>query len=61
MKFHEIKSLDKNELSKRVLEARKALVDLKLKNSMGRLENPIQIRAKRREISKLLTASSIKG
>ena len=61
MKFEEIKSLDKKELSKKVLEARKALVDLKLKNSMGRLENPSQIRVKRREISKLLTAAAQKG
>jgi len=61
MKFREIKSLNKSELTKKVLESRKGLVDLKLKNSMGRLENPAQIRLKRREIAKLLTAAALKG
>jgi large subunit ribosomal protein L29 len=61
MKFSEIKSLEKKELLKKVSEARKVLVDLKLKNSMGRLENPAQIRLKRREIARLLTAVAQKG
>jgi len=61
MKFSEIRSLEKKELLKKVAEAKKLLVDLKLKNSMGRLENPAQIRLKRREIAKLLTAVAQKG
>jgi ribosomal protein L29 len=61
MKFEDIKSSNKSELVKKVIAARKELVDLKLKNSMGRLENPAQIRLKRREIAKLLTAVAMKG
>lgn len=60
MKFNDIKGLDVKELRKKVLESRKQLLDLKLKNSMGRLEDPSQIKVARRGISKLLTAISQK-
>lgn len=58
MEFKDIKSLDKKELQKKVSEAKRSLIDLKLKNSMGRLENPILIRKARRQVAKLLTAVS---
>jgi ribosomal protein L29 len=59
MKFLEMKSLDKKELLRKTIEARKELVNLKLKNSMGRLGNSSQVRSKRREIAKLLTAAAL--
>lgn len=59
MDFKDIKSLDKNDLMQKITQSKRDLIDLKLKNSMGRLENPILIRKARRQIAKLLTAASM--
>lgn len=58
MEYKDIKNLNPKELKEKVSETKNKLIDLKLKNSMGRLENPILIRKVRRQIAKLLTATS---
>ena len=61
MKFSDVKDLSKSELFKKLSDTKKALMDAKLKNSMGRLENPALIRVFRRDIAKLLTVIHHKG
>ena len=61
MKYKEIKDIAKPELQKMLGEERKQLLELKLNNVLGRLENPIKIRLKRKSIARILTALAEKG
>lgn len=56
MKFNEIKDLTVPELKKKRAALSKELFDAKLKNSIGQLANPIEIRNLRRDIAKINTA-----
>ncbi|MCX7675303.1 MAG: 50S ribosomal protein L29 [Bdellovibrionaceae bacterium] len=56
MKFSEIKNLKKSDLVERLRQERSQLVELSMKNTLGRLENSASIRQKRRDIARLLTA-----
>jgi len=56
MKFAEIKDLSKEELNKRVQTVKTELFEMKMKQTMGQLANPLEIRFKRRDIAKLKTA-----
>lgn len=56
MKFTEIKDLTVPELKKKRAALSKELFDAKLKNSIGQLANPIEIRNLRRDIAKINTA-----
>lgn len=56
MKFEEIKGLSPVELGKKEVELRKELFQATMKNSLGQLGSPIQIRALRRNVARILTA-----
>lgn len=56
MKFNEIKDLTVPELKKKRAALSKELFDAKVKNSIGQLANPIEIRNLRRDIAKINTA-----
>lgn len=56
MKFNEIKDLTVPELKKKRMSLSKELFDAKVKNSIGQLSNPIEIRNLRRDIAKINTA-----
>ena len=60
MKFEEVKGLSLEELTKKQKEVQMELFQAKMKNSLGQLGSPIQIRALRRNIARLLTAQSQK-
>ena len=60
IKFKEIKDLSKEELSKRVKATQTELFEMKMKQTMGQLASPIEIRFKRRDIAKLKTAITSK-
>jgi large subunit ribosomal protein L29 len=60
MKFEELKGLSPEELTKKQKELQRDLFQAKMKNSLGQLASPIQIRALRRNIAQLLTAQSQK-
>lgn len=60
MKFKQIKDLTVNELNKKLRELREESFGLKMKNSLGQVNNPLEIRAKRREIARVMTAISQK-
>tara|TARA_B100000925_G_scaffold101460_1_gene74461 strand:+ start:1288 stop:1488 length:201 start_codon:yes stop_codon:yes gene_type:complete len=60
MKATEIEKLSLEELSDKLAESKKKLLDLKMSHAVSPLENPLQIRIVRRIISRLLTAITVK-
>ncbi len=60
MKFNQVKDLTVNELSKKLRELKDESFSLKMKNSLGQVNNPLEIRTKRREIARIMTAISQK-
>lgn len=56
MKFTEMKDLSVPELKKKRTALSKELFDAKIKNSIGQLANPLEIRKLRRDIAKINTA-----
>ena len=61
MKFKELKSMSKAELTKKALEVKKSLFETKMKNTLGQLSNPLEIRATRRSMARVLTALNQKS
>jgi len=55
MKNSEIKELTTNELIERVDAERSALTRMKMNHAVSPMENPMQIRATRRNIAKMMT------
>lgn len=60
MTFAEIKDLTSDELRKRYNQIREDLFEARMKHSMGQLGNPIEVRQKRRDVARLLTAINMK-
>lgn len=56
MKFNEIKDLSVTELIKKRTTLSEELFQARIKNSIGQLANPIEIRDLRRSIAKINTA-----
>jgi len=56
MEYKEIKDLSAAELAKKHKTARADLFQLKMKNSLGQLANPIEIRDARRAVARVQTA-----
>ena len=61
MKYSDIENKNLNELIKQKNELTAQLHEMKLKNGLGQLTNPIQIRFVRKNIAKLNTAIVKKG
>jgi len=55
MKVAEIRELTVEELLKKIKNTDRDLADLKFKHSLNQLENPISIRALRKEIARMIT------
>jgi len=60
MDFAEIKDLTVEELRKRQSTIRTELTEMKLKHSMGQVANPLEIRARRRDVARVKTALALK-
>ena len=60
MKYEEIKELTATELRKRTVQLREELFQSRMKHSIGQLGNPLEIRAKRRDLARLRTALQAK-
>ncbi len=58
MKYTEIQELSAKELVKKCKAATSELFTLKMKNSLGQLANPMEIRKLRREVAQFKTAIS---
>jgi len=55
MKQSEIKELSTAELQEKLGETKKSYADLKLAHAVSPLENPVQLRAVRRTVSRIAT------
>ena len=55
MKTEEIRALSPQELDDRVAELQEELFRLRIQNETGQLENPLRIRAARRELARCKT------
>jgi large subunit ribosomal protein L29 len=56
MKFAEIKDQTVNELNKKIKTIKGELFELRMKNSLGQVNNPLKIRGLRRDVARVLTA-----
>lgn len=56
MKFNEIKDLTVVELNKKIKGIREELFELKMKNTLGQVSNPLKIRDLKRNVARILTA-----
>lgn len=61
MKYADVSGLAANEIQKRVTGLQTEVFEAKMKNSLGQLANPMEIRAKRRDIARLKTAAAAKA
>lgn len=60
MKVKEMRELSKEELSGRIDETRKNLVEMRFQLAMRKLENPAKLRTTRRQLAQLLTIQTEK-
>jgi large subunit ribosomal protein L29 len=60
MKTSEIEKLSLEDLKDKLQEQQKQLKDLKMNHAVSPLENPLQIKAFRRTVARLLTAITSK-
>ena len=55
VKAQSMKEMTLDEITQRVSELREELFNLRFRNSMRQLDNPLKIRESRREMARLLT------
>ena len=55
VKAHAMKEMTLDEIHQRVTDLREELFNLRFRNSMRQLDNPLKIRESRREMARLLT------
>ncbi len=60
MNYEEIVGLTANELKKKKTDLRQQMFETRMKNALGQLANPMQIRVLRRDIARLNTALTSK-
>ncbi len=60
MKLADLRALNLDELRQKELDLRKELFNLRFRVVTGELENPMSIRAARKDIAKVLTISTEK-
>jgi large subunit ribosomal protein L29 len=56
MKFKEIKDLSVDELNKKLKGLREEYFEMRMKNTLGQVGNPLQIRDARRNIARVKTS-----
>ena len=56
MENKELKNLSLEQLNKKAHETRKSLFELRMKNTVGQLNNPIEIRDTRKTVARIMTA-----
>ena len=60
MKFTEVQELTSSELRKRVVQLREELFEARMKHTLGQLGSPLDIRHKRKDLARLMTALQTK-
>jgi large subunit ribosomal protein L29 len=61
MQYEDISGLSHKELVKKSKELRSQMFELRMKNSLGQLTNPMSIRDARRDVARLKTAMTAKA
>ncbi len=61
MKSSELRALSVDELKQKEADLRKELFNLRFRLATGEVENPMRIRATRKDIARVLTAMTEKG
>ncbi len=61
MKSSELRALSADELKQKETDLRKELFNLRFRLTTGEVENPMRIRATRKDIARVLTVMSEKG
>lgn len=61
MTSKEIKDLSQDQLKEQIAQERERLLRLKFAHAISPIENPLRIRASRKEIAKLMTELSAKS
>ena len=61
MTSKEIKDLSQDQLKEQIAQERERLLRLKFAHAISPIENPLRIRASRKEIARLLTGLSAKS
>ena len=59
MKYTEFKDLSAGELKKKKASITADLFEMKMKNSLGQLSNPVQIRFLRKDLARVNTAMTV--
>lgn len=60
MKYVDVKDLTVEELRKRLANQRQELFETKMKASLGQVNNPLEIRSRRRDVARIMTALNSK-
>ena len=60
MTSKEIKDLSQDQLNEQIAQERERLLRLKFAHAISPIENPLRIRASRKEVARLLTELSVK-
>ena len=55
MKINDIRKLSDKELNEKIIESKRTLLDLRLKQSTGNLEKPSSLRELRKDVAKMKT------
>jgi large subunit ribosomal protein L29 len=58
MKYEEVAGLSATELNKKSKDLRQQLFTARMKNALGQMTNPMEIRGLRRDIARLKTAAT---
>ena len=61
MKYAEISGLSAKDLSKKAAQLETQMFEARMKNSLGQLANPMEIRNARRDAARLKTAATAKA
>jgi len=56
MNYEDVKNLSTVEIHKKLRDTKEKLFEARMKNAMGQLTNPVQIRSMRRDVARLRTA-----
>lgn len=55
MKINELRKLSTEELTEKISESKRELLDLRLKNATGALEKPCKIREMKKDVARMKT------
>ena len=56
MKFKDVVEMPVEELRKKANELKKNIFEMRMKNALGQLNNPVQLRTLRKDVAQVMTA-----